>query len=402
MSVKHTVEQTDERAVGRRVIHRRSDNQTVRLFQFINDLVNEVVLDYAAMSAALAAVAAAYASAYARTAYTDDFAVYALLRERIRYHRERGVCAPVRMRASANHKYFHVKLFSFWIIIHPRAQIVNRAKEFDIRAALCYPIRNMIIDFHTHYYPADLADRALHGVDDVCEGDNDGTYYGLKRAMAKAGADMAVTLTVCNKPGHEEKINSFILGCDDDSLIPFFSVHPYSDGAAELVKAYAGKGIKGIKLHPNMQRFDINAPELKPFYKAIRDAGLITVFHCGKPGKTPTKFDKYPSDFIPLLDILDREKVVLAHTGGYGITDEEIEVLVSLGTYADLSLAPSQFTCERFKSILKLIPAERLLFGSDSPWRDIGATLTFVQNACGNRDDLEKILHLNAEKLLGI
>ena len=41
----------------------------------------------------------------------------------------------------------------------------------------------MIIDFHTHYYPDDLAYRALHGVDDVCEGDNDGTYRGLKKAM---------------------------------------------------------------------------------------------------------------------------------------------------------------------------------------------------------------------------
>ena len=263
-------------------------------------------------------------------------------------------------------------------------------------------LSGMIIDFHTHYYPDDLAYRALHGVDDVCEGDNNGTYDGLKRAMLNAGVDRAVVLAVCNRPGHEEKINSFILGKTDETIIPFFSVHPYSENAPYLVRKYADLGIKGIKLHPNMQQFRLNDERLLPLCRAIRDSGIIALFHCGKPGRTATSFDVYPSDFLPLMDILDPEHTVLAHTGGYGISDSEINVLRSINVYTDLSLAASQFTPDRMKSILEFLPADRMLFGSDSPWRDIKASLDFIRCLCKNDTALQQLMHANAEKLLGL
>ena len=260
----------------------------------------------------------------------------------------------------------------------------------------------MIIDFHTHYYPDDLAYRALHGVDDVCEGDNDGTYRGLKKAMQKAGVDRAVVLAVCNRPEHEDKINSFILGCADEAIIPFFSVHPYSENAPELVRKYAGLGVKGIKLHPNMQQFRLGDERFPPFCRAIRETGIIALFHCGKPGRTPTSFDVYPSDFLPLMDILDPERTVLAHTGGYGVSDSELDVLRAMNVYTDLSLASSQFTPDRMKSILESIPADRLLFGSDAPWRDISDSLDFIRASCRDDTALQLLLHINAEKLLGL
>ena len=97
----------------------------------------------------------------------------------------------------------------------------------------------MITDFHTHYYPPELAPRALRGVDDVVEGDADGTLGGLKRAMRASGVTRAVALPVCAKPNRESAVNGYVESTASADIIPFFSVHPYSDGATDLVRKYA-------------------------------------------------------------------------------------------------------------------------------------------------------------------
>lgn len=259
----------------------------------------------------------------------------------------------------------------------------------------------MITDFHTHYYPPELAPRALRGVDDVVEGDADGTLGGLKRAMRAAGVTRAVALPVCAKPNRESAVNGYVESTAPADIIPFFSVHPYSDGAPDLVRKYADSGLKGIKLHSNIQRFSVSDSALIPFWQAIKSRNIIAVFHCGRPGKTPTEHDVYPSDFLPLFDILSPSRTVLAHTGGYGVTDDELDVLAQTGAYTDLSLAQSQFTVGRFRAALGMLSPDRLLFGSDSPWRDIGASLNFVRSAVSDPKLLDKILCENARTLLG-
>lgn len=261
----------------------------------------------------------------------------------------------------------------------------------------------MVIDFHTHCYPDELAAKALRGVDDKREGDADGTVSGLKKAMAEAGVDLAVLLPVCAHPGHERTVNAFASeAAKSGGLIPFFSVHPFSEGADELIRMYAGMGMKGVKFHPNMQRFSPRDPRLFHIWRAVKECGLIAVFHCGRPGVHDTEYDVYAPDFLPLLGILDPEKTVLAHTGGYGVSDDGIKILADTGMYTDLSLVPSQFDDERFERALGLLSPDRILFGSDSPWRDIKHTSDFIKRNVHDERTLEKILHVNAEKLLGI
>ena len=120
----------------------------------------------------------------------------------------------------------------------------------------------MITDFHTHCYPDALAPKAMRGVDDVTEGDADGTYAGLIRAMREAGVGRAVLLPVCARPGHERSVNAFAENLGSDVIVPFFSVHPHSDDAARLIREYADKGAKGVKFHPNLQNFDVRDPLL--------------------------------------------------------------------------------------------------------------------------------------------
>ena len=130
----------------------------------------------------------------------------------------------------------------------------------------------MIVDFHTHCYPDALAERAVRSVTEYTGVRSDGTYAGLRMAMARAGVDKAVVLPVCSVPGREEKVDSFVLGLPRDGVIPFVSVHPHTHGAPDMVRAYAEAGVRGIKLHPVMQGFDLTDPDLPPLLEAARDA----------------------------------------------------------------------------------------------------------------------------------
>lgn len=260
----------------------------------------------------------------------------------------------------------------------------------------------MITDFHTHCYPDGLAVKALGAVHDVRTERSDGTYRGLKSALAEAGIDKAVVLPVCGRPDHEKTVNGFLhsLADENNKLIPFVSVHPFSRNAVALVKEYAAQGAKGIKFHTPLQNFRLDDERAVELYKTAADCGLITLFHCGKPGIYPSALDCYPSDFKKIMRFLNPEKTVLAHFGGYGINDEELNVLRALPFHIDTSLSETQFTKEKFAELLDTFDENKLLFGSDSPWRIIKTAADFVRSACRDEQKLRKIFYENAEKLL--
>ncbi len=261
-----------------------------------------------------------------------------------------------------------------------------------------------MIDFHTHCYPDDLAVKALGAVHDVCAERSDGTYKGLKAALAEAGTDKAVVLPVCGRPDHEKTVNEFLrrLSENDGSLIPFVSVHPFSHNATALVREYAVQGAKGIKFHTPLQNFRLDDERALALYETAAKCGMIVVFHCGRPGIYPSSSDCYPSHFKPLLGVLDPEKTVLAHMGGYGINEEELEVLRTLPFYVDTSLSETQFTLGEFSLLLDSLDENKILFGSDSPWRMPNKAVEFLRSACRDKRKLKKILCENAERLLDI
>ena len=67
----------------------------------------------------------------------------------------------------------------------------------------------MLIDFHTHTFPDKIAAAALEqlGTRAGISPHTDGTYQGLKDAMARDGVDISVVLPVATNPAQVEKIN---------------------------------------------------------------------------------------------------------------------------------------------------------------------------------------------------
>ena len=52
--------------------------------------------------------------------------------------------------------------------------------------------------------------------------------------------------------------------------------------------------------------------------------------------------------------------------------------------------------------MVRTFGAERILFGTDSPWSGQRESLTWIRDTALNADELEAILGANAQKLLGL
>ena len=144
-----------------------------------------------------------------------------------------------------------------------------------------------IIDIHTHIYPDKIARKAADSVREfyALEGSirMDGTVEMLLDEGKKAGISKFVVLPVSNTPNRVRSINTFLLEQTKlhDNFIGFGTVHAEMEGLCEEVEWIMQQGLKGIKMHPDSQRFAIDDPDLFPMYEIARDKGLPVMLHMG-------------------------------------------------------------------------------------------------------------------------
>ena len=73
-------------------------------------------------------------------------------------------------------------------------------------------------------------------------------------------------------------------------------------------------GARGVKLHPVVQKFEVNDPRMHPVYQACIEMGLTVLSHTG-PARGREPFAEVPA-FAPMLREFPGLSVVLAHLGG--------------------------------------------------------------------------------------
>lgn len=287
--------------------------------------------------------------------------------------------------------------------------IGNRgALSLDPPAAASYsgrvPDSLRVIDFHTHTFPDGLAERtvprlsARAGITPAL----DGTVASLLDSMDRLGIEAAVVLSVATKPAQFEAILQFCLQITTPRLHPFASMHPEDPLALERVDRVAEAGLKGIKLHPYYQRFLVDEPRVFPLYERIRDRGLLLLLHTGYDLGYPLDDMADPARVARVAAAFPDLRLVTSHLGGWKDWDRVEQHLIGRPVYMDLSYALPFLGPERARRLLLAHPPERLLFGSDSPWADAGATLRdLVELDLGDRL-MRQICFDNAARLLGI
>ena len=78
------------------------------------------------------------------------------------------------------------------------------------------------------------------------------------------------------------------------------------------------------------------------------------------------------------------------------------EYLVGTPIFLDTAYIAQFLPPEQCLRIIRNHGADKVLFGSDSPWEDPADTLQYLRSLGLTDDELEQITHRNAARILGI
>lgn len=275
----------------------------------------------------------------------------------------------------------------------------------------------MIIDFHTHTFPDAIAGKAIHKLMHASHSAafTDGTSSGLCKSMKNAGIDKSVVLPVATNPdkvGHINDVSAEANG--QNGLIFFGAMHPDCPEWKSELSRCAALGFKGIKIHPVYQHVDFDDVRFLRILDRAYEVGLCVVTHSGDDIGFPGEHRISPEHIIRAVRQTDKGTLILAHMGGWRCWDR-LEPLIELNVKVDTSFSLGNITPiddhytsedlrmlddDTFVSVVRMFGADRVLFGTDSPWADQKKTLDAFLSLPLTAEEKEKILHLNAERIL--
>ncbi len=198
----------------------------------------------------------------------------------------------------------------------------------------------------------------------------------------------------------------------EDRLIPFGCIAPAAEDAGEMLHLLVEEGVRGAKVHPSIDLFDVTEARACEFYAQAQEHGFILDFHTGPHGTRlaladPTKFDEVAWNFPDLTMIFE-------HLGGRTYFELFLAILVNhkaRGTlFAGLASVLSAETHplwhlgpERVTELAQLVGANRLIYGLDFPWNSVETNrrdIAIIQGLDIPEENKEKILGGTLLKLL--
>jgi len=282
--------------------------------------------------------------------------------------------------------------------------------------------KSLRIDFHAHIFPEKISANVIEKLSRVSRTPafTNGTLSGLKKSMDDAQINFSVILPVATNTSQVEKINSSAAALNEknfgEGIISFGCIHPDFTNYREELRRVKNYGLKGIKIHPVYQ--DINLDDVK-FLRIIDCAAendLIVVTHAGLDIGFPGIVRCSPQMAKKVVEEVGNFKFVLAHMGGWKNWNEVLEILADTGVFIDTAFSTGEIiprcdfiwqkedlqllNAEKFLKFVKIFGAERILFGTDSPWTAQKDSVEFIENLPLADVDKNKILGLNAKNLL--
>ena len=260
-----------------------------------------------------------------------------------------------------------------------------------------------IIDAHCHIYPDKIAQKAS---------DSTGNFYHIPMGLdgktstllehgEKAGIEHFIVQSVATTPHQVSSINNFIaesVAQNCDKFTGLGTLHPDSDDIEGDVYEIINLGLKGVKLHPDIQKFKIDDYRMLKIYE-LCEGKLPILIHTGDH-----RYDfSNPNRMMPILDIYKNLTVIGAHFGGWSIWEEATEKLCEYENfYVDCSSSLYAIDPKTAKKLIMAYGTDRVLFGTDYPmWKPEDEISRFMEIKL-TKKQREDIFYNNAAKLFGI
>lgn len=258
-----------------------------------------------------------------------------------------------------------------------------------------------IIDSHCHIYPDKIAQRAAQGISDFYDVPVlfDGTVSTLLKEGERAGITHFLVHSVSTHPMQVRSINEFIaeqVRINSGMMTGFGTLHPDSEKIQYDLDHLISLGLKGIKIHPDIQGFPVDSAKVVDMCKLAANK-LPVLVHAGDPRYENSN----PHQMLNFLKLLPDLKVIAAHFGGWDCWEEAAGLLAGMpNLYVDCSSSLYGLSIEKARKLFHIYGTDRVLFGTDYPmWTPKDEMDRF--HAVGLTFDEERlILYENAAKLL--
>ncbi|MDR2049936.1 MAG: amidohydrolase family protein [Treponema sp.] len=273
----------------------------------------------------------------------------------------------------------------------------------------------MVIDFHSHIYPEKIAAKAVSGTEAfyTIPARGRGTPEDLAAAGVQSGIDRFVVFSAAAVPAQAATINSYIAsvcagwekpagntagtaGGTAPVFTGFGTLHPDMENPGREIERIKSLGLKGVKFHPDMQKFNIDDERMMNIY-ALLEGKLPVIFHTGDYRYSYS----HPARLAQVLDAFPRLTVVAAHFGGWSLFDLALEYFRERRCYFDISSSIPYLGRRRTEELIRIYGAERILFGSDYPIWDPGECLEEFLELKLSSAEQERILSGTALEILG-
>ena len=259
-----------------------------------------------------------------------------------------------------------------------------------------------IIDAHAHIYPEKIASKATVAIGefyDIAMEMPAGTADRLIEDGERAGVTGYIVHSVATTAHQVRSINEFIKGEMEKhkEFIGFMTLHQdlTEDEVKHEVEWAIENGFKGVKLHPDFQKFYIDGENAQKFYRIVGNR-LPILLHIGddrydfsKPYRLMKMAKKYPE-----------VNFIAAHFGGYRCWDEVSGYKGLDNVYFDTCSSLAFITTEKAKEIIEMLGAERFFFATDFPMWDATHELERFNKIPLTENERKMILSVNVKKLL--
>ena len=266
----------------------------------------------------------------------------------------------------------------------------------------------MRVDVHTHVWPDRIAGAVLDSMtkDMGFEAVSANTVDGIKAHMRDSGVDKSIVLGVVDRPDQVQRANDWLISIQDDMLVPFGAIHPAMDDKAGEVRRLRENGIKGIKLHPMMNSFYPDDPQMFPVYEELGD-DMVLEIHSGRFPNAPPDDTLYaaPQRIMNVVRQFPRLKVIALHLGGLYMLDEaEREVIGQGNVLVDTTWPPSlrEIASDTLTTIINKHGAHKVCFGTDYPLVSQTDESDYIASLPLSNAAKEGILGENARMFIGL
>ena len=261
-----------------------------------------------------------------------------------------------------------------------------------------------IINAHCHIYPEKIASKAVIGIRDFYDLDMslDGTVDGLIKDGERIGVTHYLIHSVATTPKQVKSINEFIsqsVKSNPDLFTGFGTLHPKSTNIQGDLEYLLELGLKGVKLHPDFQRFALNDEKSFEIGRLVSRADVPMLIHTGDFRYNYSN----PEQLKPFLDEFPNLTVIGAHFAGWSIWEDACKQLHDYeNLYVDLSSSLYALSPETVLNLIHDYGSDKVLWGTDYPMWDSVNEMEYFEKIDLNKNEKSQILYKNASKLLNL